>query len=344
MDKRVTIYDIAEKLGISTATVNRALTGKPRVKEETRALVIKTAAEMGFRPNALARSLARRRMRLAVVGFTGFPEFHRDFLNGARSAGAELKDYNVDVDYFSYDDGAVDTPEAACYINGALQEICDGGYDGALVLAHNSEVFGRLREKGVYVATAVDDLDPSMRSFHVCYNGVVAGRIAAELIYRWMPEHSRPVLIASGWAGIGIHERTVSGFCSQLKQTPLKLCGVLYNGDNPGTAYESTLRTLDEHPDLGAIYVNSFNSSGVIRAVGERNLAGKIVLVTSDINDELRACIRSGVVAASIFQNQYAQGHQGLHLLYRALANGEAVPEFNTVDPQIILSSNLELF
>lgn len=344
MDKRVTIYDIAEKLGISTATVNRALTGKDRVKEETRALVIKTAEEMGFRPNALARSLARRRMRLAVVGFTGFPEFHRDFLNGARSAGTELKDYNVDVDYFSYDDGAVDTPAAGKYIEGALQEICDGGYDGVLVLAHNSEVFGRLQEKGVYVATAVDDLDPSMRSFHICYNGVVAGRIAAELICRWMPDAGRPVLIASGWAGIGIHERTVSGFREQMQHTPLKLCGVLYNGDNARTAYESTLRALEEHPGLGAIYVNSFNSSGVIRAVRERGLAGKILMVTSDINDELRSCIRSGVVAASIFQNQYEQGRQGLHLLYRALANGEEIPEFNTVDPQIILSSNLELF
>ena len=47
MEKRTTIYDIAERLGISTATVNRALTGKPRVKEETRALVLKTAAEAG---------------------------------------------------------------------------------------------------------------------------------------------------------------------------------------------------------------------------------------------------------------------------------------------------------
>ena len=62
MEKRVTIYDIAARLGISTATVNRALTGKPRVKEETRELVLKTAAEMGFKPNTLARSLARRRL------------------------------------------------------------------------------------------------------------------------------------------------------------------------------------------------------------------------------------------------------------------------------------------
>ena len=84
LEKRTTIYDIARRLGISTATVNRALTGKPRVKEETRRLVIETAAEMGFKPNVLARSLARRQFRLAVIGFTSFPEFHNLFLRGAR--------------------------------------------------------------------------------------------------------------------------------------------------------------------------------------------------------------------------------------------------------------------
>ena len=62
MEKRTTIYDIAARLGISTATVNRALTGKPRVKDETRKLVLQTAEEMGFRPNSLARSLARGRV------------------------------------------------------------------------------------------------------------------------------------------------------------------------------------------------------------------------------------------------------------------------------------------
>ena len=123
MDKRVTIYDIAARLGISTATVNRALTGKPRVKEQTRELVLKTAAEMGFKPNTLARSLARRRLKLAVLGFTSFPEFHGQFLKGARDAGAELEDFNTQVDYFSYDDGATNTPESDAFLEQTLRRI-----------------------------------------------------------------------------------------------------------------------------------------------------------------------------------------------------------------------------
>lgn len=344
MEKRVTIYDIAERLGVSTATVNRALTGKPRVKEETRQLVIETAAKMGFKPNALARSLARKPLKLAVVGFTSFAEFHGPFIEGAMDAGRELADYNIMVDYFRYDDGATNTPESDRFLEDTLLRIADGGYDGVLALARHTDTFQMLRDRGVYVATAVNDIDPGMRSFYVSYNGFVAGRIAAELIYRWMGDRSRPVAIASGFEGMGIHDQTVRGFLEQIKHTPLKLKTICYNLDNEEVAYHSTLKLLEEVPDLGAVYINSFNYRGVIHAVQERGMAGKLLLITSDISSELRKLIEEGIVSASIFQNQYEQGRLGLHRLHQALDRSEIFEDTVAIDPQIILSSNLTLF
>lgn len=344
MDKRTTIYDIAEKLGISTATVNRALTGKSRVKEETRALVLKTAEEMGFRPNTLARSLARRKLRFAVVGFTSFPEFHGAFLDGVREAAEDLRDYNVEVDCYSYDKGASDTPEALKYLDDLLAGIADKHYDGALVLARQSDGFAALNDCGVYVATAINDIAPEQRRFYIGYNSNIAGHMAAEMIYRWLPDRSAPVAIASGWKDTGVHGEIVRGFEDQLRHTPLNLCSVCYNHDNEETAYEQTLRLLDDCPTLGAIYINSFNYHGVIRAVRERGRDGDLLLVTSDISRELRDLIASGVVTASIFQNQYEQGRVGLRLLYDALANNVSVADHTLIKPEIILRSNLELY
>ena len=344
MEKRTTIYDIAKVLGISTATVNRALTGKPRVKEETRKLVIETAAKMGFKPNALARSLARRPLRLAVIGFTSFPEFHDPFLKGTKDASEELADYNIKVDFFRYDNGATNTPESDRFLEETLRQIADARYDGVLALARHTDTFQMLRDRGIYVATAVNDIDTRMRDFHICYNSFVAGRIAAELIYRWMPDRSRPVAVASGFRGLGIHDRMVGGFQEQLQHTPLNLCAVLYNMENEDIAFESTRRLLDNFPDLGAIYINSFNYRGVILAVQERGRAGDILLITSDICGEMRQLIGDGVVSASIFQNQYEQGRRGLHLMCQALDTAEPVEDTISIDPQIILSSNLSLF
>ena len=344
MEKRTTIYDIAKHLGISTATVNRALTGKPRVKEETRQLVIETAAKMGFKPNTLARSLARRQLRLAVIGFTSFSEFHEPFLRGARDAGEELADYNIMVDCFSYDDGATNTPESDNFLEETLHRIAEEGYDGVLVLARHTDTFRILRDRGIYVATAVNDIETGMRNFYICYNGFVAGRIAAELIYRWMPDKNRPVVIASGFQGMGIHDQTVRGFQEQMKSTPLNLARICYNMDNENIAYEGTCSLLDEIPDLGAIYINSFNYRGVIHAVQEKGMTGKVLLITSDISNELRSLIENGIVSASIFQNQYEQGRRGLHSLHQALDTAEIMQEIIAIDPQIIMNSNLSLF
>jgi DNA-binding LacI/PurR family transcriptional regulator len=65
----VTTYDIAQKLGISQSTVSRVLNDVQgyRVAENTRFRVLEVARQMGYRPNAIARSLRQRRTN--IVGF-----------------------------------------------------------------------------------------------------------------------------------------------------------------------------------------------------------------------------------------------------------------------------------
>ena len=51
------IKDIAEQLGVSVATVSRALNDKPGVADDLRRRVLELAAELDFTPNMAARSL-----------------------------------------------------------------------------------------------------------------------------------------------------------------------------------------------------------------------------------------------------------------------------------------------
>lgn len=65
----VVLSDLAERLGVSTMTVSRALNDQPGVGAATRARVLALAAELGYRPNASARALVTGRN--AVVGVIG---------------------------------------------------------------------------------------------------------------------------------------------------------------------------------------------------------------------------------------------------------------------------------
>ena len=57
----VTLRDVAGEAGVSVATASKALRGNGRMREETREQIRTTALRLGFRPNALARSLLRNR-------------------------------------------------------------------------------------------------------------------------------------------------------------------------------------------------------------------------------------------------------------------------------------------
>jgi LacI family transcriptional regulator len=59
--KRVRLVDIAERLNITKVSVSKALRNHPDISRETRTQVQKIAAEMGYSPNLVARSLSSRR-------------------------------------------------------------------------------------------------------------------------------------------------------------------------------------------------------------------------------------------------------------------------------------------
>lgn len=54
----ITIRDVARHAGVSVATISRVLNNSPLVSPETRDLVMKAVAELGYRPNANAQALA----------------------------------------------------------------------------------------------------------------------------------------------------------------------------------------------------------------------------------------------------------------------------------------------
>ncbi|MEX0274510.1 MAG: LacI family DNA-binding transcriptional regulator [Flavobacteriaceae bacterium] len=95
MAHKTTIYDIAKKLGITAATVSRALNDHPRISEATKKMVMSTAREMNYVPNKLA--LALKNGKSTNVGVV-VPFINRHFFsNVIRGIEEELypKGYNV---------------------------------------------------------------------------------------------------------------------------------------------------------------------------------------------------------------------------------------------------------
>lgn len=61
MEKEITIYDIAKGLGVSPATVSRALNDHPAVNASTKLKIQEKADQMGYRSNTFASNLRKQR-------------------------------------------------------------------------------------------------------------------------------------------------------------------------------------------------------------------------------------------------------------------------------------------
>lgn len=74
--KHITIKDVAKELNLAVSTISRAFNDKYDIKPETRELILKTAEEMGYRPNPIARKLIQQRsFNVGIV----VPEFVNSF-------------------------------------------------------------------------------------------------------------------------------------------------------------------------------------------------------------------------------------------------------------------------
>jgi LacI family transcriptional regulator len=88
--RRVTIREIADRAGVSIATVSRVLNGRGDVSDETRELVSRVIRENGYTANRSARGLSAGRTGLAgILVPLVFPAYFAGILAGAAEALAE---------------------------------------------------------------------------------------------------------------------------------------------------------------------------------------------------------------------------------------------------------------
>ncbi|HEY6184264.1 MAG TPA: LacI family DNA-binding transcriptional regulator [Terriglobales bacterium] len=99
----VTIHNVAEAAGVSTATVSNVLNKTGKVGRKTRQLVLSTVKRLGYIPNVHARHLASRDSRTLGIIVSDienpfFPEVIKSFEIRARQLGydAILSDTNYD--------------------------------------------------------------------------------------------------------------------------------------------------------------------------------------------------------------------------------------------------------
>ncbi|PWU02575.1 MAG: LacI family transcriptional regulator [Bacteroidetes bacterium] len=95
IEKEITIYDIAKQLGVSAATVSRALNGSNSVNTNTRSKIKTLAEQLGYRHNHFASSLRLQKTHtIGVILHELNSYFITSVLSGIEKVAREAK-YNL---------------------------------------------------------------------------------------------------------------------------------------------------------------------------------------------------------------------------------------------------------
>lgn len=112
LQQRVTLKDVAQAAGVSTATVTRVFQESDKVSPDTRNRVLDTMERLGYRPNPMARDL-RQGGSAAAVGLV-LASYTNQFQAGvAAGAERELRGAGLQLIIASTDDDASREPELA---------------------------------------------------------------------------------------------------------------------------------------------------------------------------------------------------------------------------------------
>ena len=337
------IKEIADALGISIATVDRALHARTGVSPRTRARVLKMAEKLAYKPNIAARSLKlNRRLRIAVHLPREIRSFFDPLRAGVKAAAEATMGATVDLDFRTHPrlgegDAELMEADATRKLDGLIVTPGDPARIGPLLQ--------RLTERGTAVVCVASDAPRSNRLAAISVDSSVSGGIAAELLARSIQRPGAVVAITGDLRTLD-HSEKLRGFAATLATIAphLALLPAIEGHERPKEAYEATLALLARKPCPSGIYISTANSLPVLRALEERHLLGEIQVVTTDLFPELVPLIEAGRILATLYQRPATQGKVAFETLISFLTKGVKPPSTLKLAPHIVLRSNLSLF
>lgn len=168
--RRPSIYDVADRAGVSHMTVSRVLNGHPNIRASTRERVLSAIDEMSYTRSSIARALATNRtMRIgAIVDNPG----HFGPNSTLRAVEAAARESGYAVSAFSASDGEDRK------IDAGVIELMTQGVDALCVIAPRASSLDILRQHSTGMPTLIVKEEPDVQ-MHTASVDQRAGATAA---------------------------------------------------------------------------------------------------------------------------------------------------------------------
>ncbi|GAB3577688.1 LacI family DNA-binding transcriptional regulator [Amycolatopsis endophytica] len=313
--RRVTLRDVADRVGLSANTVSRALSGKDQVSESTREMIVAEARRLGYVPNSHARSLVSgTTMVLALVITNPSNPFYAALISAVERQ-CRLAGYSVLL---------LVTEENEDNEARAVQQLLRFGVDGVLAvpIQHRPGVWAELSGAGLPVVLLSRDIPELGFDFvgtdvERAVEDAVA-RVAVPGTRAWLFEEDLEISTVA--ARTAAFQRAFGDDSLVLKVPGRRTRGAALPW-RPDDAYRlaAGLISRERHPEL-VVTGNDYFALGVYKAVRECGLTiGSDVRVLGYGDHPFAAYLEPGLTTIRLPADDV--GSAGVDLLLRRIAD-----------------------
>lgn len=313
------IHAVAARAGVSAATVSRVFNFPDKVAPATRELVAQAAHELGYQPNASARTLRTQRSRvLGVVLPTLLNPAFAECLQGIALAAA-ANGYAILPEMTSYDEAQEQQ---------AVAQLLAAGVDGMILVVSSpsdSAALARLRGTGLPYVLAYN-----AHPEHPCVS-VDGEAAAAEAVARLVAlGHSRIAMVSGTLTASDRAQQRYRGYLRGMAAAGLQ-APALVEVPFVTTAVAALSRYLQAEPRPTALFCS--NDLLAIRSIRAARLSGL------DVPQDLAVVGFDGIgigqdltpALSTMAQPNHDIGRHGVELLVQAIADGSAPAAHNSL-------------
>lgn len=340
--KNVTLKEIAERANVSIGTVARALKNRGRISAETQKNILKIAKELGYKPNIMARALSTSKHCKILAIVPKSPSYFFDIVyRGMEDAAAELEGFKFIVNYVRPE--RVNEVSVMDLLGGLNKEKIDGVV--LLPSPEMKETISRLAEENIPVITYNCDIDDSKRLCYIGQNTLQAGKIAGELMGRFLCGTGNVALLTGG-RNVEAFSQRKKGFTRELK-THFKEIRIIENAEyfeDDVKAEKLVCEFIRKEEALKGIFATSqCGTVGAVRAMKKLGLKNRPVIVGFDTGKEVKCALEDGRLTATLSQDPYMQGYHSITFMAQVLLN-QWMPERNHyyMRSRIIMRNNAD--
>lgn len=307
-NRQVTLQDVAAASGVSAQTVSRVINGKADVSPATRERVLAVVQRLGYRTNAVARSLVSSRTHtVGIITTLHSDPYAAELIVGAE-AEARRRGY---VCIVTYTDGSIEAARSRCRL---LEERC---VDGLILVTPSAVPHDPIEIRLPSVALAYPV--PDERVINVDVDNLDGGYQAIAHLTSLGHRHIGVIAGPTGWRAS--MDRIEGG------RRALGAIGVSYDDGclqissewSSQSGYESARAILDSHPETTALFChNDMMAVGACRQLRERGLR-----IPNDVSvvgyDDLVICSFMSPTLTTVRQPRAALGQLLVQLLLDAI-------------------------